>query len=219
MLFRSVANLTQALQGLVPGMNFSYGEQGAKVGSSMYINIRGTGTLDMNVAKSAPLVLIDGMEGDMNTLNINDIESISVLKDAASSSIYGSRAPYGVILITTKKGKTGKTAINYNNSFRWSQAINMPKPANSYDYAKYLNQININDGANPFFTAEHMDLIKGYLDGTNPNTTFPRQTVWDWRGNANVNWLDEIFGGIGFSHEHSISVNGDRKSTRLNSSH
>lgn len=69
----------------------------------MSINVRGTGTLDSNVSNASPLILIDGMEGDINMLNPNDIENISVLKDAAASSIYGSRAPYGVILVTTKK--------------------------------------------------------------------------------------------------------------------
>lgn len=208
---RPVANVTQALQGLVPGMNFSYGGQGAKVGSTMNINIRGTGTLDTNVANASPLVLIDGMEGDMNMLNPNDIENISVLKDAAASSIYGSRAPYGVILVTTKKGKSGKPSINYNNSLRWSHAINMPRMANSYDYAKFLNQIALDDGETPNFTEQHLARIQDYLNGTLTETTFPdpaTPTSWDWRGNANVDWLNEIFGGTGFSHEHSLSVNG-----------
>lgn len=208
---RPVANVTQALQGLVPGMNFNYGGQGAKVGSTMNINIRGTGTLDSNVANASPLVLIDGMEGDMNILNPNDIESISVLKDAAASSIYGSRAPYGVILVTTKKGSTGKVSINYNNSFRWSESINMPKMANSYDYAKYINQISLNDGAVPTFSAEHLQRIEDYISGKNTNTTIPDKdtpTIWDWRGNSNNDWLKEIFGGTGFSQEHSLSANG-----------
>ena len=208
---RPVSNVTQALQGLVPGMNFSYGGQGAKVGSTMDINIRGTGTLDTKVTKASPLVLIDGMEGDMNMLNPNDIENISVLKDAAASSIYGSRAPYGVVLVTTKKGKSGKVSVNYNNSLRWSNAINMPKMVNSYDYAKFINQINLNDGATPTFNAEHLTRIEGFLNGTNTNTTIPDSntpTIWDWRGNDNNDWLKEIFGGTGFSHEHSLSVNG-----------
>lgn len=208
---RPVSNVTQALQGLVPGMNFSYGREGAKVGSAMNINIRGTGTLDSNVANASPLILIDGMEGDMNMLNPNDIENISVLKDAAASSIYGSRAPYGVILVTTKKGKQGKANVNYNNSFRWSQAINMPKMANSYDYAMYINQIATNDGNTPNFNANHLQLIKDYMNGKINTTTFPSEdtpTIWDWRGNANVDWLDEIFGGTGFSQEHSLTVNG-----------
>ena len=75
----------------------------------MKINIRGTGTIGTG-SNASPLVLIDGMEGDMNVLNPNDIETISILKDAAASSIYGSRAPFGVILITTKKGRPGKSA-------------------------------------------------------------------------------------------------------------
>ena len=192
-------------------MNFSYGGQGAKVGSTMDINIRGTGTLDTKVAKASPLVLIDGMEGDMNMLNPNDIENISVLKDAAASSIYGSRAPYGVILVTTKKGKSGKVSVNYNNSLRWSSAINMPKVANSYDYAKFLNQISLNDSEIPQFKPEHLARIEAFLNGTNTNTTIPAEntpTIWDWKGNDNNDWLKEIFGGTGFSHEHSLSVNG-----------
>lgn len=210
---RPVVNLTQALQGLVPGMNFSYGGEGAKVGSAMNINIRGTGTLDANVSNASPLVLIDGMEGNMNTLSPNDIENISVLKDAAASSIYGSRAPYGVILITTKKGKAGKANVNYNNNFRWSNAVNMPKAADSYTYAKFLNQIQINDGAgnNVLFKEQHLQRILDFQNGKITDTTIPNPdtpTIWWWQGNDNRDWLNEIFGGTGFSQEHSLSVNG-----------
>lgn len=208
---RPVANVTQALQGLVPGMNFSYGSGGNKVGSSLNINVRGVGTLDGNIANAAPLVLIDGIEGDIDVLNPNDVESISVLKDAAASSIYGSRAPYGVILITTKKGKAGKVAINYNNSMRWSKGINMPEMADAYTYGQFINKIRANDGQGVTFTPEHLQRIKDYMDGKLAETTFPdpgTPTIWDWRGNSNVDWLDEIFGGVGFSQEHSLSVNG-----------
>ena len=74
------------------------------------------------------------MEGDMNAINPQDIENISVLKDAAASSIYGSRAPGGVILIITKKGKSGKTVVNYNNNFRFVSPLNMPEMADSYNF-------------------------------------------------------------------------------------
>ena len=91
---RPVATISEALQGLVPGMNFSYGGTGgAEINQNMKINIRGAGTIGEG-SKSDPLVLIDGMEGDMNVLNPNDIETISILKDAAASSIYGSRARF-----------------------------------------------------------------------------------------------------------------------------
>lgn len=211
---RPVANVTQALQGLVPGMNFSYGKNGAKVGTSMSINIRGAGTLDSKVSNGSPLILIDGMEGDMNMLNPNDIENISVLKDAAASSIYGSRAPYGVVLITTKKGKAGKVNINYNNSFRWSQATNMPETADSYTYAKFLNQIQINQGTGSsdlLFNPEDLQRILDYQQGKITTTTIPDKntpTIWWWQGNSNNDWLDALFGETGFSQEHSISANG-----------
>ena len=77
------------------------------------------------------LILIDGMEGDLTTITPQDIESISVLKDAAASSIYGSRAPFGVILVTTKSGKTGRAQVNYNMNVRFQTPLNMPEMANS----------------------------------------------------------------------------------------
>ena len=116
---RSVSNASQALQGAMPGLNIQQTQ--GYLDSSPSINIRGVGTIGEG-SSGSPLILIDGMEGDMNRLNPQDIETVSVLKDAAASSIYGSRAPFGVILITTKKGKAGKMSVNYNNSFRWSKA-------------------------------------------------------------------------------------------------
>lgn len=214
---RPVANVTQALQGLVPGMNFSYGNNGGKVGSAMNVNIRGTGTLDGSVANASPLILIDGVEGDMNMLNPNDIENISVLKDAAASSIYGSRAPYGVILITTKKGKVGSVNVNYNNNIRWSKAIDMPKMADSYTYANFLNQIKFNDGQGASFSEEDLQRILDYQNGKITTTTYPdpgTPTIWYWVGNSNNDWLDEIFGGTGFSQEHSLSLNGGNETTQ-----
>lgn len=138
---RPVSNVSQALQGLVPGMNFSYGGDGGRLDQNMSVNIRGVGTIDNGSesgSNASPLILIDGMASDMNALNPQDIESISILKDASASSIYGSRAAFGVVLITTKRGKAGKVSINYNNNFRWSQAINMPEVADAYSYATYF---------------------------------------------------------------------------------
>lgn len=110
---RPVTNVTQALQGVVPGLQIS--QTNGSLENTPSINVRGTTTIGQGTSGD-PLVLIDGMEGDLNTINPQDIASISVLKDAAASSIYGSRAPFGVILITTKSGTTeGKTSVNYNN--------------------------------------------------------------------------------------------------------
>ena len=93
------------LQGVVGGLNISQ-SSGGSLGNRPSINIRGTTTIGQG-SSGEPLVLIDGMQGDINTINPQDIESVSVLKDAAAASIYGSRAAFGVILITTKNGKRG----------------------------------------------------------------------------------------------------------------
>ena len=106
---RPVQNAVQALQGMVPGLQIS--TTSGTLDKKMDMNIRGTGTIGEG-SESGPLVLIDGMEGDINSINPQDIENISVLKDAAASSIYGSRAPFGVILVTTKRGKSGKATDN-----------------------------------------------------------------------------------------------------------
>ena len=135
---RPVNNATQALQGAVAGMNFSVGNGGGELNSNLNINIRGTGTIGEG-SKAAPLVLIDGVEGDLNTINPNDIESISVLKDAASASIYGSRAPFGVILVTTKSGKEGRMSINYSTNFRLSEPTRLPNMLDSETFAYYWN--------------------------------------------------------------------------------
>ena len=211
---RPVSNVSQALQGLVPGMNFSYGGDGGRLDQNMSVNIRGVGTIDNGSesgSNASPLILIDGMAGDMNALNPQDIESISILKDASASSIYGSRAAFGVVLITTKRGKAGKVSINYNNNFRWSQAINMPEVADAYSYATYFNTMKLNDGDTAQFPEWRMQNIRDYLDGKRTETTTPsadNPSRWDWIGNTNTDWYDVVFGGAAFSQEHSLSVSG-----------
>ena len=155
---RPVVDVTQAIQGLVPGLQVS--NNSGDLDGAATIRVRGTGTIGSG-SSGNPLVLIDGMEGDMTAVNPEDIENISVLKDAAASSIYGSRAPFGVILITTKKGKAGKATINYNNNFRIANPLNLPKQMNSYDFAVYFNQASINNRENPLFSNE---LLQKMLD-------------------------------------------------------
>lgn len=107
------------------------------------------------------------MEADIFSVNPQDIESISVLKDAAASSIYGSRAPFGVVLVTTKKGKAGKAQINYNNSFRLSSPINMPSSLDSYTYALFFNDAGYNSGWGSYnwVSQTRLQRIKDYMDG------------------------------------------------------
>ncbi|MEG1749446.1 MAG: TonB-dependent receptor [Tannerellaceae bacterium] len=207
---RPVTNVGQALQGVVPGLNFSVPMGGGELDNNMKFNIRGIGSIGAG-SKSEPLVLIDGMEGNMNALNPQDIETISVLKDAAASSIYGSRAPFGVILITTKSGKAGKVSINYNNNVRFSDPTKVPDMMDSYTFAQYFNAASSNGGTGAKFNQDALDRIVAYqkgelLDGTIADN----QHRWQEYGgaNGNTNWFDEHYRHWTPSHEHNLSVNG-----------
>lgn len=210
---RPVNSVVDALQGAVAGMNFSTPSSGGTLNSTKSFNIRGTGTIGAGSSVS-PLVLIDGMEGDMNALNPQDIENISVLKDASASSIYGSRAAGGVILITTKSGKKGKASINYNNSFRFDSPLNMPEMMDSYTWAKYMNDASVASGAGIWFTDEKLEQIKKAQSDPTMQKMFKnsnnRWEVWDnmpLLPLGNTDWLKEQF-GTSFSQEHTLSING-----------
>ncbi|WP_205461702.1 SusC/RagA family TonB-linked outer membrane protein [Mangrovibacterium lignilyticum] len=211
---RPVQNASQMLQGLVSGLNIS--QTGGSLEDRPNINIRGTATIGQG-STGSPLVLIDGMEGDINALNPQDIESISVLKDAAASSIYGSRAPFGVILVTTKKGAEGKMVVNYNNNFRWSSPINVPDMMDSYTFATYFNDANINSGGGVFFDDDRMQRILDYQNGVTKDETLQNPDnpqYWGdgygW-GHANNDWYDVIYRDYSFSQEHNMSISGGNK--------
>lgn len=207
---RPLNNVAVALQGAVPGLQINLGNGALDTNPS--INIRGNGTIG-DGSSGSPLVLIDGMEGDINTLNPQDVLSVSVLKDAAAASIYGSRAPFGVILITTKKGESGKATINYQNSFRWASPINLAHTMESVPFVSYFNDGCMNtDGWSPNFSGEHLDNIIKYYNGE-ITSVLPANTNGYWQdgyawGNANVDWYHEIFKGSNFSQEHNLSVSG-----------
>ena len=101
----------------------------------------------------------------MNLLNPQDIESISVLKDASASSIYGSRAPFGVILVTTKSGKTGKTTVNYNMNVRFNQPLADYHSMDSYEFMHYINDGRTNGGQAPYFSDEQLQNTLDYKNG------------------------------------------------------
>ena len=220
---RPVTNAAQALQGVVPGLQIT--QTNGSLEDTPSINVRGTTTIGQGTSGD-PLVLIDGMEGDLNTINPQDIANISVLKDAAASSIYGSRAPFGVILITTKSGsKEGKTSINYNNSFRWGTPINMNHMMNSVDFASWMNDTFANLGNAVFFDANRMEQIVAYHNATpykpgqritSDGTIMTGISAGDngyWLdgygyGIDDVDWYSEIYKKWTFSQEHNFSVSG-----------
>ena len=189
---RPVQNVSQALQGVIPGLNLTVGNSGGSLDGEMNINIRGTGTIG-DGSGSSPLVLIDGIEGNLNTVNPNDIESVSVLKDAASASIYGARASFGVILVTTKSGKSGKTNVNYSGSFGWQKATSMIDRVSSADAAILYNRALESDGKSPRFTEEDIQLFR---NGADPY------------GHPNTDWQNLAFQGNGFMHKHNVNLSG-----------
>lgn len=216
---RPVNSVTDALQGTVAGMNFSTSSSGGTLNASKDINIRGIGSIGKG-SSTSPLVLIDGMEGDLNSLNPQDIENISVLKDASASSIYGSRASGGVILVTTKGGKAGKTVVNYNNSFRFNSPLNMPEMMDSYSWATYMNYASEYGGSGTWFSPEKLQAIKAAQSDPSMKTMFAnsnnRWEIWDNNDLlpiANTDWLKEHFGNS-FSHEHTLSINGGSEKMR-----
>jgi TonB-linked SusC/RagA family outer membrane protein len=216
---RPVNSVTDAMQGMIAGMNFTVGSSGGQLNSPTKFNIRGTGTIGSGSSVS-PLVLIDGMEGDLNDVNPQDVDNISVLKDASASSIYGSRAAGGVILVTTKAGKAGRTSVNYNTNLRFNSPLNMPEKMDSYTWALYMNAASINAGSGAWFSDSKLAQIKKAQSDPTMTTMFANnKNQWEvWDANdilpiANTDWLKEHFGNS-FSQEHNLSVTGGNDAVR-----
>lgn len=214
---RPVSSAVQALQGVIPGLNISNSGHGGELNATKSINIRGNGTVGKDAngndyASGSPLILIDGMEGDLNTVNPQDIESISVLKDAAAASIYGSRAPFGVILVTTKSGKSGRPVINYNNSFRFNTPVKMPEMMNAWEYVNFYDQAMYNKNSTHYYTEEYRNKVRDYVEGKlEPNDVAEAQKNGKWNYDytwGNVDWLKEYYRNSSFAQEHNASVSG-----------
>lgn len=192
----SVSTGSAALQGIVPGLTAiqSSGQPGADNAS---IKIRGLGSLN---SATSPLVLIDGVEGDMNRIDLNAIESITVLKDAASASIYGSRASNGVILITTKRGAEGKVKLAFNGYTGFNKPTTLPTPTNAIDYMQAVDVARINAYQDPLYT-QTIDIYKnGGVDNINYYDT-------DWR--------KEVIKESALIQNYSLSVSGGNDVTKL----
>lgn len=157
---RSNANLTQMLQGQIPNLNLKFKD--GRPNSSPSYNIRGTTSIGQG---GSALILIDGVEGDPSLLNPNDIESVSVLKDAASSAIYGSRAPYGVVLITTKTAKQGKPTVSYQANLTFEKPTTIPEyVSNGYTWADHFYKAFYNyNFSNPSGINKTMEFSTAWL--------------------------------------------------------
>ena len=182
---RPVQQLSQAITGQMPGVTVIQrsGRPGQSGGD---IRIRGVGSFG---ATPDALILIDGIPGNMNDINPDDVQSISVLKDASSAAIYGARAANGVILVTTKNGSAKKLTVSYNGYVGFNQPTQLPQFVDSWDYAAMYN---IASGSNSY-TAEDIEKYRSQSDPDNyPNTRF----------------LDHVFAGDGTQTGHTLTLNG-----------
>lgn len=207
---RPITNVASALQGAVPGLRVGSGGNAPGAGKSF--QIRGAFSIGSN-SVIRPLVLIDNVEGDLSLLNPEDIESVSVMKDAASSAIYGARAAGGVILVTTKHPKdAAKFHLNYNNNFSFTRAVNLPKQAGMMDYLR--GYLEANEDAywtlgNPSVT-RWMELLEQYRKDPGSLSTFG-DGIYMENGAAYFLHEHDLVKDMletGFQQKHNISASG-----------
>lgn len=196
---RPITNVSQALAGLASGVNVTSGNN-QPGNDNATIRVRGVGTLN----DASPLVIIDGVEAGINTVNPSDIESMSILKNAASAAIYGSRAANGVILITTKKGQSGSVKVNYNGYVSFESIRKTLTPVSNY--------------------ADYMELInEGYYNTYGQkNYIFSDAVINEWRANEggdqlrypNQDWIDATFKNATATN-HTVSMSGGSDKIRF----
>ena len=191
-----VASVTNVLAGSVPGVSSvaSSGQPGRDAAS---IYIRGAGSLTDAAAR--PLVLVDGIERDFTQIDANEIESISVLKDASSTAVFGVRGANGVILVTTRRGSTGKPTINISSSYGLQQPIAMVEQVGSYEYAKFWNLKEDMNNSNDKFTPEQME---AYRTGSDP-LLYP-----------NINWSNYMFNDFSHQTKNNINISGGSENVK-----
>lgn len=210
---RPIVNLGQGLQGTIPNLNVTTSSQPGK-GSSF--NVRG----ETSINGGSPLVLVDGVEMDPNLINPQDVASVSVLKDAASASIYGARAAYGVILITTKGGrKNMPTQISLDASLSFNSPTTRPSYMNSMQYASWMNAAGMNTKGKNIFSQEEMEHIEAYFnDPVNNSPVFIAKDPDSWQYQncqagkyayaGNTDWMKEMYKKNYPLQKYNVNING-----------
>ncbi len=192
---RVATNPAALLQGQLPGLQVI---QGSGEPGNENVNMRIRGVSTFSGAGNDPLVIVDGLPGSLTVLNPNDIESISVLKDAASAAIYGSRGANGVIVVKTKKGKSGGFTLTYNYNIGFSKATSLPDMIyNSAEFMELSNEARTNSGLQPIYTQEQIDLYKNATD----RVKYP-----------NHNWLNDQFVSANIQN-HYLNLSGGKDNT------
>ena len=207
---RPVTNLGQMLQGQVPNLNISFNT--GTPGEAATLNIRGKTSITNS---GAPLVLIDGVEGSIDRINPNDIESVSVLKDAASAAIYGARAGFGVVLITTKNNKDGQAHITYNGRFSFSAPTTKTNFMTvGYDVARLVDEFNTATTGSSYseLNADDYKMLEERRYDVTENPARPWAVVSQNDGlyhyYGNFDWYNYIFNFSQPTWNHNLSVNG-----------
>ena len=188
----NTTNPLQALQGQTPGMTII--SESGQPGEGLKVNIRGLGT----TGSSGPLYIIDGVRGDIATVNPADIESIDVLKDAASAAIYGSQSANGVVLVTTKNGKEGRAVVSFDGYWGWQSAPRKVEMLNAKQYMTIMDEQNINSGGAAY---------DWY--GMNADGSMKYASIFDNDGNLyDTDWVDEMFKDNAQTYSANLSVSG-----------
>ena len=208
---RPITNIGQGLQGVVPNLNITMNNGGAP-GATSSFNIRGNTSLN----GGSPLVLVDNVQMDANLVNPDDIESISVLKDAASASIYGARAAYGVILITTKKGKkSDKPTVSLSATGYWQSPALTFHNVNSMQYLTMMDEAYQNDGGSGhYFKSQVYQYAEDYFNGKYDSPVF-FDTAYDtykYGYCGNTDWWDELY-KTSFSQIYTANISGGNDRT------
>ena len=206
---RPITNIGQGLQGVVPNLNVTV--SGAP-GQGSSFNVRGTTSIN----GGSPLVLVDNVQMDPNLVNPEDVASISVLKDAASAAIYGARAAYGVILITTKSGKKNtKPQISFSASGYWSSPAVQMHNVGSMDYLRWRDIAYQNGGGSGSLASPQLwQYAEAYANGTYKYTEFYDESLnaSQWQYCGNTDWFDELY-RTSFSQQYNVSLNGGSEKT------
>ncbi|MFT3950137.1 MAG: TonB-dependent receptor [Agriterribacter sp.] len=207
---RPITSLGDALAGVVPNLSLTSSDGGAP-GSSYSWNIRGRGSIS-GMTSDAPLIIIDGVPGNVDNINPADIENISVLKDAAASAIYGSRAPYGVVVITTKKGKSQQMKVTYTNNLSLRSPTNGLNMMGSIDFLNYQNKAATNSGLAPYFPQWLIDSVQYNVDHPEDYKTMlsnpQNPQYFGWYVAVDTDWWDELYKDQSFTQNHNLSASG-----------
>ncbi len=208
---RPVSNMSQILQGSIPNLNvtFSTGQPGA--GGSL--NVRGITSIN----GGGPLVLIDGVPGDINRINPYDVESVTVLKDAAASAIYGARGAFGVVLVTTKNAKGGKMTISYNTNFGWaSPTVSTDFITSGYESVKLNDEAFLRSTGNTYTRYSEEDYAeleaRRYDKTENPDRPWiveknvKGKNIYNYYGN--YDWWNAVFSDTQSSKQHNLNLSG-----------